>query len=115
MVNLMQYGFPLGITDRETLHRTEISNQSTALEFPEDVEKDMQKEIGEKALLGPFPAPLHREYHVSPLLSRPKENNQCRIIVDLLYGDEAVNKKTIKGVHILREQGIKVHNYIGSN
>ena len=99
VVNLMQYDFPLGIRDREMLQRTQIKNHSTALEFSEDVEKYIQKEVKERALLGPFRVPPHEAYHVSPLLSRPKENNQRRIIVDLSYGDQAVNGNTCRGTY----------------
>ena len=38
----------------------------------------------------------HDEYHCSPIMTRPKGGTKRRVIVDLSYGDEAVNAATIR-------------------
>ena len=96
VVNLLRYGFPLGINDHKTLNRTNISNHSTATQYPTDVQAYINKEKEKGALLGPFTKIPHEEYHSSPLLTRPKEGDTRRVIVDLSYGDVSVNGCTIK-------------------
>ena len=48
-----------------------VKNHSTALEFPTEVEKYIDKESAEKVIIGSFPS--HKLDHCSPMLSMPKE------------------------------------------
>ena len=99
VVNLMQFGFPLGVRNNHLLTRTSVKNHSTANEHPEAIKKYIKKERSEGALMGPFSNPPHTAYHFSPMLTRPKGENQRRVIVDLSYGDTSVNKNTDKGAY----------------
>ena len=101
IVNMLRFGFPLGIKDRSGLKRKYIENHSSPLQFKQDVQKFIDKELTFKALLGPFSHPPHPLFHCSPLLIRPKEGSSRRVIVDLSYGDqgEAVNKVTDKNTY----------------
>ena len=97
LVNLLTYGFPLGIKDRDNLKRHVISNHSSATQYPEAITEYIEKELSEHALLGPFSQPPHALYHCSPLLTRPKGEHKRRVIVDLSYGDNnSVNGATAK-------------------
>ena len=89
----------MGIKGRESLTRHNIKNYSTATQFPAAVKKYIDKEKQEGALLGPFAGVYHESFHVSPLLSRPKDIEQLKIVVDLSYVDNTVNKVTEKGIH----------------
>ena len=58
----------------------------SAIEYGEDINQYLQKEIKLDAILGPldhWPVP---GCHVSPLMTRPKDMNKRRVIVDLSYG-----------------------------
>ena len=98
LLNLLTFGFPLGILKRENLNRKNITNHSSARMYPRAVAKYIEKETKEGVLLGPFTEVPHDELHVSPLMSRPKDISDRRIIVDLSFGDsEAVNTHTERG------------------
>ena len=45
----------------------------------------MDKELQLGAMLGPFPNIHYDEFHCSPLLTRPKDGNKRRVILDLSY------------------------------
>ena len=48
-------------------------------------------------MLGPFKHNPHPEFHCSPLLTRPKDGDKRRVIVDLSFGKgDAVNQVTDK-------------------
>jgi hypothetical protein len=40
-------------------------------------------------MLGPFTDPLFRDLHCSPLMTAHKDDNKCRIIVDLSFPSPA--------------------------
>ena len=96
MVNLIQFGFPLGIGDRQQLNRQYVTNHSSATNFSKEVQEFINTEIQHGALLGPFPAPPHDQFHCSPMMTRPKDGNKRRVIVDLSYGEATVNGVTIR-------------------
>ena len=82
----IKFGFPLSLTDsRNTLHNWEVKNHHSALQFPEGITKFITKELGHQAILGPFKNPPHPQYHCSPLLSRPKNDGNRRVILNLSY------------------------------
>ena len=69
-----------------------MKNHSSATQYPEAIDAYIEKELQEKALLGPFSHTPHGSYHCSLLLTRPKGEGKRRVIVDLSYGQhEAVN------------------------
>ena len=81
----LTFGFPLSIGHRaDSLHNFPCNHQS-ALQFPEEVKKYIEKELSHNALLGPASLPIDNTVHVSPLLTRPKDLDSRRIIVDLSY------------------------------
>ena len=63
---------------------TECTNHPSAVNFPSDVDAYFRKETKHKAIVGPcenIPFPIH----YSPLLSRPKEGDTRRIIVNMSF------------------------------
>ena len=94
VVNLLQYGFPLGINNGNKLCRKQVDNHSSAVMFPTEVGEYIDTEKQHGTLLGPFTGPPHPEYHCSPLMTRPKDIVKRRVIVDLSYGDDSVNGST---------------------
>ena len=85
LIQYITFGFPLSIQSRSQLHNTDVCNDHSALQYPNDIQKYLQKEIDLGAMLGPKNAVNHPEYHCSPLMSRPKEGDSRRVILDLSY------------------------------
>ena len=83
IVNLLQFGFPLGIKERHRLRRSKVTNHSSAAQFPKEVKEFIQTELQHGTLLGPFSNPPHSEYHCSPIMTQPKDVNKRRVIVDV--------------------------------
>ena len=99
LLQFLTYGFPLG-TKAETLNRTHVKNHFSAVAFPDQVDKFLQKERKLGAILGPFTSWPVDGCHVSPLMTRPKSGDERRIILDLSYGGyESVNGNTRRGVY----------------
>ena len=95
LVNFLRFGFPLGMQSRKGLDRKVIENHSLAQQFSEHVKKCIDKELKHNAMIGPFMHPSHPLYHCSPMLTRPKDISDRRVIVDLLCRDtDAVNRVT---------------------
>ena len=64
------------------IYNTNVENHTSATHFPEDIDVYFRKELEHKTIVGPcnnIPFPVH----YSPLLSRPKPNDTCRVIVNL--------------------------------
>ena len=85
LIQYIKFGFPLSIQDRSQLHNTNVCNHYSALQYPTDIQKYLHKEIELGAMLGPQDSVDHPEYHCSPLMSRPKEGDNRRVILDLSY------------------------------
>ena len=99
VVQYLKFGFPLSLSDNNDLHNTDISNHASAIQYPEAVEEYLNKEISLGAILGPVVEIPDQNYHCSPLLTRPKDINKRRVILNLSYPPENsvnyfVNKNT---------------------
>ena len=57
LVNLLKFGFPLGIQKREQLSRRDIDNHSSAQQFHSEISDFITKELNLGAMLGPFSVP----------------------------------------------------------
>ena len=90
LLEMIKFGFPLGYMGppSNTLH---VVNHSSAIEFADQVQSFIDKEVAEGALVGPFLAvPFSPWAHVSPLMSRPKSDGvKHRIISDLTFPPES--------------------------
>ena len=84
-MQLLQFGFPLDFNRRCPLQH-EISNHSSANEFPADVDAYIKEECKFGAILGPFDANPIADAHNSPFMTRNKPNSDnCRVIIDLSW------------------------------
>ena len=84
LLDYLEYGFPLCINREQFQFNTECVNHPSAVNFPSDVDTYFKKETKHKAIVGPcdnIPFPVH----YSPLLSRPKEGDTRRIIVNMSF------------------------------
>ena len=90
------YGFPLGRIS-EGPNRETVDNHASAIEYREDINQYLRKEIRLDAILGPLDQWTVPGCPVSPLMTRPKDIDKRRIIVDLSYGgQDSVNGLTAK-------------------
>ena len=102
LIEYLTYGFPLSITNSDSLCNHDIANHYSALQFPASVDQYLQKETDLGAMLGPFDQVNTPFYHCSPLLTRPKGNNDRRVILNLSYPagaslNDAVTKHLFDG------------------
>ena len=84
-----QYGFPLSLKNSHIFNNLSVKNHYSALAHPRAVESYLEKEKSEGAILGPIKNlggdPEHVHIHCSPLLTRPKDIDKRRIILDLSF------------------------------
>ena len=85
LIQYVRFGFPLSIHKRSELHNIEVNNHYSAVQYPHDIKKYIDKEIELGAMLGPVEVVKHPEFHCSPVMSRPKEGDTRRVILDLSY------------------------------
>ena len=85
LLQYLTYGFPLSINNPSDLHNTDIKNHHSAMQFPAAIQQYLDKELQLGAMLGPFSSIDYDEFHCSPLLTRPKDGNKRRVILDLSY------------------------------
>ena len=85
LLQYLTYGFPLSINNPSNLHNTDVKNHHSAMQFPAAIQQYLTKEVQLGAMLGPFPLIDYDDFHCSPLLTRPKDGNKRRVILDLSY------------------------------
>ena len=76
LIDLLTFGFPLDF-DRPFNLNTTLENHSSACQHPEQVHQYLHTEIGHGAILGPCKNPPFK-IHVSPLMTRPKQDADKR-------------------------------------
>ena len=81
----LKFGFRLTISNRERLGNSNINNHFSARQFPNAINQYLGKEIELGAIWGPFNPPVDLKIHCSPLMTRPKDLNKRRVILDLSY------------------------------
>lgn len=109
LLDFIKFGFDLGYLGPVT-DTSELDNHSSATNFPTHICKYINTELKWGSLIGPLGKIPFTWTHVSPMMTRPKsEEDKRRIILDLSYPkDRSVNafikKKTALGLtfsHVL--------------
>ena len=85
LIEYLKFSFPLSLSDLDSLHNTDITNHHSALQYPMAVNNILRKEMALGAIVGPTSNTCSETYHCSPLLSRPKDNDKRRIILNLSH------------------------------
>ena len=91
ILQYIKFGFPLSLTDASELGNKEVINHYSACQYPEEVQKYINKEESFGILLGPVKNISHEQYHCSPMITRPKDNGSRRVILDLSYSHSFEN------------------------
>ena len=81
----LKFGFPLSLRESDELSNTQVVNHYSALQYPEQVLQFLNKEREWGAILGLLDHPPTDHFHCYPLLSRPKDGSDRRIILNLSY------------------------------
>ena len=85
LIEYLKFGFPLSLSDPGCLQNTEVTNHHSALQYPSAVNDYLRKEMALGAIVGPTFNTFSDAYHCSPLLTRPKDNDKRRIILNLSH------------------------------
>ena len=85
VLQYIKFGFPLSLTNPHELNNIEVTNHFSACQYPSQVQEYIDKEIKLGALLGPAKEIQHGQFHCFPLLTRPKDKNKRRVILNLSY------------------------------
>ena len=82
--DLINYGFPLDF-DRNSILQPTYENHTSANQYRDQIDEYLAEELSHGAIYGPFkqlPFPVH----ISPLMTRPKQNtDKRRTIMDLSW------------------------------
>ena len=81
----LKFGSPLSLTDPDVIHNQVIDNHFSALQYPVAIQQYLDKEIDLGAILGPTSVIPSPQFHCSPLLTRPKDLDKRRVILNLSY------------------------------
>ena len=106
VLQYLKFGFPLSIEDPDALNNTAVTNHFSALQYPLAVQQYLYKEIAHGAMIGPVDQVTSPHFHCSPLLTRPKDGNKRRIILNLSYPygnslNDKVNKSRFDGIQFI--------------
>ena len=107
VVDLCRFGWPINISDESFANRGKAKNWRSALEFPEQMDRYIEREIREGTLLGPFEfSPFKSPPVFSPLSTTPKRGTEeRRVIMDLSYPPgNSVNDKIPKDHYLGQER-----------
>ena len=97
LLDFIKFGFPLGyvgpVSDTQ-----DIDNHPSAADYPSQVGQFIDKEISLGGVIGPASVPpFHPWCHTSPLMSRPKNDGDRRIITDMTFPPQSsVNAYIVK-------------------
>ena len=85
LIQYIKFGFTLSLIAPDKLNNTQIYNHYSATQFPEEVERYLNMKTEHGAMLGPINQVNSSAFHCSLLLSRPKDRNKNRIILNLSH------------------------------
>lgn len=76
LLSYIKYGFPLGYMGPVS-NSIGVPNHSSAVNFKDEVDRFISKEIGLGGVIGPMEAPPFQQWtHLSPLMSREKKGSR---------------------------------------
>ena len=85
VVDYLEFGFPLSVDYSRFSYNEHIVNHKSALMFPEAVNTYLKVEKRHDAIVGPYHNNPFKNFHVSPMMTRPKPDGSRRLIVDLSW------------------------------
>ena len=109
LLQFLEFGFPIGFNRNCPLYH-DGSNHTSALQYPEDIDKYLEEEIQFGAIAGPFSVNPIDNCHMSPMMTRAKtDSKNRRVIIDLSWPRNAsVNDGVGKQAYI----GFRIPSHI---
>ena len=93
IVQYLEYGFPLGLSELSEL-KSSTRNHGSSYGFYTHVDKFVTEEILNGGLAGPFPKAPWWDCIISPMMTAPKKPDSRRTVYDATYGDNSLNNAT---------------------
>ena len=81
----LKFGFHLSLSDPNDLHDTCMVNHAPVLQHPQAIKQYLDKKCKTGAMIGHFPKNPDPGFHCSPMLTRPKDNDKRRVIMNLSH------------------------------
>lgn len=104
LLSLINFGFPLGYAGPVS-ESNKTGNHKSATDFPQDIDRFIDKEITLGGIIGPMACQPFKEWcHISPLMTREKKDSETRrVIIDMTFPAESsvnayIYKNTSLGV-----------------
>ena len=85
LLQYLTFGFPLSLSDPDELNNTHVSNHASALQYPQAIQQYLDKECKAGAMIGTFQKIPDPGFHCSPMLTRPKDKDKRRVIMNLSH------------------------------
>ena len=85
ILQYLRFRLHLSLTENVQLDSEHVTNQYSALAYPEAVTEYLFNKVRLGAILGPFDKIGSKDIHCSPLLTRPKDSDKRRFILGLSY------------------------------
>ena len=85
ILQYLSFRFPLSLSDNVQLNSEHVTNHYSTLAYPEADMEYLLKEVKLGAMLGTLEKIDSQEIYCSPLLTRPKDSDKKRVILDLSY------------------------------
>ena len=83
LLQYLKFGFPLSLTDQEKLNNIDVSSHYLALQYRNGIQDYLDKEKSLGAIVGPVCDIKYPDIHGLPLLTRPKDTDKRRVILNL--------------------------------
>ena len=83
--NYIEFSFPQVLDYNHLKYNTSVSNLTSAQAFPKAIDEYLNTERSLDAITDPFDTPPFPALHVSPMMTHPKSDGSCRVIVDLSW------------------------------
>ena len=93
VLQLVEFGFPLGLVDHPELQSC-TRNHGSSYSFFSHVDKFVSEEIKLGGLAGPFEKVPWWDAILSPLMTAPKKPSSRRTVYDASFGDFSLNNST---------------------
>ena len=99
IVQYLEYGFPLGLSDEPTLVSS-TRNHGSALQYFPYMDEFFATGLERCELAGPCKVPPFGSVHVSPLMTAEKKPDSRRAVFDATFGDHSLNNSTPSDLYL---------------
>lgn len=85
VIKFLKFGWPIELKSELPVQTVRPKNHAGATNFKQHIDKYLETERNEEAIIGPFDSIPFEGAHLSPLNSVPKNQNSRRVILDLSF------------------------------